>query len=44
MMIFLACLFVVAVAIGAYAAFSIAEAILGAERKPHAVASPRPQH
>ncbi|MEA2442021.1 MAG: hypothetical protein QOH76_3445 [Thermoleophilaceae bacterium] len=35
MMLFLACLFLVAVAIGSYVALSVAETILGAEGEPH---------
>ena len=35
MLIFLACLFLVAVASGSYVAFSIAETMLGAENAPH---------
>jgi hypothetical protein len=34
-MILLACLFVVAVVIGATVALSIAETLLGSERRPH---------
>jgi hypothetical protein len=35
MIIFLACLFLVAVAIGSYVALSVAETILGTEHEPH---------
>ena len=35
MLIFLACLFLVAVATGSYVAFSIAETIRGGENAPH---------
>jgi hypothetical protein len=35
MMLFLACLFLVAVAIGSYVALSVAETVLGAEQQPH---------
>jgi hypothetical protein len=34
MLIFLACLFLIAVASGSYVAFSIAETILGSENAP----------
>jgi hypothetical protein len=43
MILFLACLFVVATAIGSYVAVSVAGAIFGAEREQPAVGSPSAQ-